>query len=185
MHVDLFLFFNSFVNQTPLFDQVLFFVAEYLWVILVLLVEVIVIAPRLVGKKGGLRMVSRQALVALLAAATAWSVATIIKYFSISPRPFVIVPEAILLFEQMTPLLPLEALDSFPSGHTSFVMALGVAMYLMRPRIGVWFVIAALLVGVSRIIVGVHWPLDILGGIIVGAFVAWVLYYAARLTHYI
>lgn len=63
----------------------------------------------------------------------------------------------------------------FPSGHTTtaFVTA-GVFCCLLRQ---VWsravLLLLALAVGWSRIAVGAHWPLDVLGGIAAGCFSVW------------
>ena len=64
---------------------------------------------------------------------------------------------------------------SFPSGHASlaFGIAAGVAYYY--PKTSIVFFVAALLVGVGRVVAGIHWPSDIVGGAIaglMGAFLA-------------
>jgi len=62
--------------------------------------------------------------------------------------------------------------SSFPSGHTTsiFVLAgllvLGVPLKNRWARAGVMAV--AVLVGLSRIGVGVHWPVDVLSGAVIG-----------------
>jgi undecaprenyl-diphosphatase len=58
--------------------------------------------------------------------------------------------------------------NSFPSEHAVFVFsAAGVVVWWHR-TLGVALLSAALLVGVARIYVGVHWPLDIVTSAIVG-----------------
>jgi len=64
---------------------------------------------------------------------------------------------------------------SFPSGHTTTAVALaGVVAFTLKAR---WkqmaLLCAGLLVGLSRIGVGVHWPTDILAGIFLGCGSAW------------
>ena len=59
---------------------------------------------------------------------------------------------------------------SFPSGHTAtIVCALTLVMLHFRKRKWAWgLALAALAVGVSRIVVGVHWPLDVAVGGLIG-----------------
>lgn len=55
---------------------------------------------------------------------------------------------------------------SFPSDHTAVSFAIAFAIFLYDKKFGSLLIFLALLVGVSRVFVGVHYPLDIVGGII-------------------
>lgn len=57
---------------------------------------------------------------------------------------------------------------SFPSGHAAFFFALGFVIFSINRRWGYWFLSLSLLNGLARIFAGVHYPSDILGGILVG-----------------
>ena len=67
---------------------------------------------------------------------------------------------------------------SFPSGHTqgaaTFYMTL--ALLFKRRWICISAVAVSLLVAVSRLYLGVHWPVDVAGGLFLGAAVAIIIY---------
>src|SRR5579875_2722364 len=82
------------------------------------------------------------------------------------PRPFV----ALHHFHK---LIPHPADASFPSDHVTGSAALAFALILFgRVRLGLATLVVALLIGVARVMVGIHWPTDILGAIGVGALAA-------------
>jgi undecaprenyl-diphosphatase len=57
---------------------------------------------------------------------------------------------------------------SFPSGHTTIAFACAVVLSYFRPRLAPAFFLLAVAIGFSRVYVGVHYPLDVLGGAILG-----------------
>ena len=69
---------------------------------------------------------------------------------------------------------------SFPSGHTTEVFALffTISLLLKNKSVSTLFLFWALLIAYTRMYFGVHYPLDILGGIIVSAITdgIWVKY---------
>lgn len=60
---------------------------------------------------------------------------------------------------------------SFPSGHTAASFASAVAMFPnLKKRYGVPLLILALLISLSRVYIGIHYPSDIVGGFVSGLF---------------
>lgn len=60
---------------------------------------------------------------------------------------------------------------AFPSGHTAAAFTFAGVIAMMRfiaLPVKLLLVLLAVLVGVSRVAVGVHWPLDVMGGAVVG-----------------
>ena len=64
------------------------------------------------------------------------------------------------------------ALASFPSGHATTAFAAAVVLTLWFPRGAVPFLGLAVLVGCSRVMLGVHFPSDVLAGALLGSIVA-------------
>lgn len=57
---------------------------------------------------------------------------------------------------------------SFPSGHTTASFSIASTLALNIPRISLIVFFLALIIGISRIYLGVHYPTDVAAGIILG-----------------
>ncbi len=66
-------------------------------------------------------------------------------------------------------LIPCGPGQSFPSTHAINNGCLAMFIGIMFPQMRIWVLVFALLVCYSRIYVGVHYPLDVLGGLAFGA----------------
>jgi undecaprenyl-diphosphatase len=68
--------------------------------------------------------------------------------------------------------------SSFPSGHTleAFAMAVSISLLFSRKRIIIPVYLWAFLVAYSRMALGVHYPTDVLAGIMLGTFIGMGLY---------
>ncbi|MBV8717843.1 MAG: phosphatase PAP2 family protein [Chloroflexi bacterium] len=91
----------------------------------------------------------------IIAGGVAFGLGLVLERVLSRPRPFVE-----LAFE---PLLPHAADSSFPSDHTLVGVALVGALAFARPRIGLWLLAWALLVGIARVVAGLHFATDIIG----------------------
>jgi undecaprenyl-diphosphatase len=147
-------FLFRWTGQSPLFDALIVFLAKFLPYLLVLGFLVWVFSR----SEWKLRWLvfANGAMAAILSRGI---VTETIRFFYHNPRP----SDAL----GFAPLIS-ESSSSFPSGHAAFFLALAVVIFYYSRRIGWWFFSFALAVGVARIMAGVHWPLDILGGIGVG-----------------
>lgn len=67
---------------------------------------------------------------------------------------------------------------SFPSGHTTGAFTIGVMVSLFCPSATFIFISLASLVGISRIYLGVHYPSDVLAGVILGSISSLLVFYS-------
>lgn len=72
----------------------------------------------------------------------------------------------------LTPFAYDDLYSSFPSGHSAAVGAFFGAFSMLVPRLRPLFLLGALVIGLSRIIVGAHYPSDVAAGLLLGLWTA-------------
>jgi undecaprenyl-diphosphatase len=104
---------------------------------------------------------------------TADMLALLLKLVGGRDRPFIVNPE-------QDPLVGTPLDLSFPSGHAATSFAGATVLSAFVPRLRVLFYVLAALVAWSRVYVGVHYPLDILAGAVLGTAVGLLFVYLER-----
>ena len=109
-----------------------------------------------------------QVIHALVASLIAWTITLLIKHFFPTIRPFVRNGgEVDVLF------VPTDS--AFPSAHAALAFGLAVTIFMHDRKVGWFYLVGALLIGVARVLANVHYPIDILGGALIGTLVAVVI----------
>jgi undecaprenyl-diphosphatase len=104
------------------------------------------------------------ALTVIAVALADWS-ASGLKALIDRPRPALRYPEP-------KTLVPVPHDASFPSGHAATSFAAATMLSFAFPSLAPFLYVLAAAVAFSRVYVGVHYPLDVIGGALLGALVA-------------
>ncbi len=115
-------------------------------------------------RQGDLRLVTR-ALWAPLGALVALGVNQLIAAAVAEPRPYAVLPH-------VTTLVSRSSDYSFPSDHAVMAGAVTAGLLLVDRRLGLVAATLAVLMAVTRVYVGAHFPLDVVAGLLVGLAVA-------------
>jgi undecaprenyl-diphosphatase len=78
------------------------------------------------------------------------------------------------------PLVTIPHSHSFPSGHAASAFAGATMMSFLVPRAAPAFYVLAAAIAYSRLYVGAHFPLDVVGGAVIGVATALLLLGVAR-----
>lgn len=148
----IFIFLNSLAGRNAIADALWISLAQYAIFIFGLILVYLLRKDR--------KLFFKAALATLITIV----VVAVIKKMWFSPRPFI--------GENVRLLIPHIPDSAFPSKHTAVAFALAFGIFLEKRGLGIWLLGLAFLISLSRIIVGVHYPSDILAGILIGMSIA-------------
>jgi undecaprenyl-diphosphatase len=120
------------------------------------------------------RAASVRALLGAAAVAAAGLLSQIVKNLLCRARPSA--PEAGLFFAEFPCVPAAYQVASFPSGHATTAFAAAVLLAIWYPRWSGAFLGLAMLVALSRIVLGSHFPSDVLAGALLGSAVSLAAY---------
>lgn len=164
----LFLWINSWAGKFISLDILGIFCADFL----IFAIPLIIIFFYFFNRRDRLVPVL---LKIILAMALAYLISYLLNYvlgvFFLRRRPFVIYSA----IYQLSKFLASPQDFSFPSDHTAAAFVAALIVFMDWRKFGLILLVLSLLVGVSRIFIGVHYPLDILGGILTACLSVWIV----------
>src|SRR3990167_97607 len=150
---------HSLTGITPTLDSLWYLLAVWLGWLFIFILFVLWVSPEYIHKHPLKNLIVKLKDFSFIAVASmgAFVVSAILKDLFHKARPFV-------THENIQPLFNPGMYDSFPSGHAIFFLLFALLIYRHHKVTGMIGIGVAFIIGVSRIIVGVHYPIDILGG---------------------
>lgn len=133
-------------------QTLIIFTAKYLYIVIALFALGFFISLK---REDKIKMV----WLAILASVFALVFALIGGHIIYDPRPFVV--------DHVKPLIPHAADNGFPSDHTLVSALAAFLIFVFNRKVGSILLLLSVLVGASRVLAGIHHPLDIAGSIVI------------------
>ncbi len=158
LNIKLFLAINQYAGSSKIIDVIAVSLAEYLPYVFIIILLYLWFKQN-AEKKVALLHACYSAILGLFINLAISSV-----YFH--PRPFM---------ENLgTTLIHHVADSSMPSDHTTFMLSIAISLFLNKPTgmLGYILLVSGFIGGVSRVFIGVHFPMDIFASVIVSLLAA-------------
>lgn len=137
-------------------EHIVIFFAEYLHLIVAVIAGFVFLGYRY-------RHLQKQiVLTAVISAVLALGIDKLLNRVIDSPRPFVV--------DDVVPLFLHVADNGFPSEHTLLAVVIACLVYIQHKKTGLALLLLAVVIGIARVIAGVHHPIDIVGALLIGVF---------------
>jgi undecaprenyl-diphosphatase len=176
MNNQIFFFFYNFAHQSKILDAVIVFFAVYFpYIVAILALLFFLFYYKVLPSKNPVREFAykwKKFIPACISLGVAFALDEILKIIFHTSRPFVALPQVHSLFPEIG--------YAFPSWHTMFFSALAFFIFSLHKKAGYVFVFFVVLIGIARIAAGVHFPIDILGGFILGGLVSYFVAFFAK-----
>lgn len=173
LHNNLFFNLHSITDISPTLNHWIYIIAEKADMYVIAIAVLFMLIHTHIHSENKPRLISRSVLTEgmylIVGILIAWGISYLMKIGFAIPRPF-------LQFPDITPLFLYGGYNSFPSGHATLFAGLATAITLIHRNIGIFFIVAALSISITRVIAGIHFPIDILVGWILGASVSIIVY---------
>ncbi len=146
-------------------DSFFIFSATYLFVLPILILGAYFLLQPMHAKK-------RMVVFALGSLVLTYALGVLAGRLYFDPRPFVV--------GHFTPLIPHAPDNGFPSDHALLVSAIATVGSYWNWKLGAVLWIIAIIIAVARVYVGVHHPVDVIGGIVIALVATTAVYVSLR-----
>lgn len=169
MNITIFYFLNSFALTLPWLDTLVRFIAvPFIYIFIGLVTLILVWKSKIFTGDCSIKsmwMKGKSVAVIVFSTGLSYVLANVLKTIIKTDRPFVALQDVHTLIS--------ETGYAFPSGHSATIAGFAFAVFFKNKKLGLICFLVMLLIGVSRVIAGVHFPIDIIGGYALGFIVAY------------
>ncbi len=152
MNLVLFRLINNLANKNVFLDKIMIVSSKYVIYLYALLVGLYLI----IGYAGKNKKAKKIVMPIILLLSINFILTFIIGTIWYEPRPFVHYTVNLLYTHKSN--------ASFPSTHSVGAMTIALGVNNKTRRLGKFLIVLAIIVGISRVYVGQHYPFDVLGG---------------------